>query len=160
MERRTFLKTAVLGASVFGLGRAISAEEKTYPIKVDPKLFDSINRVKDPSNKTPLEKKHAPVITAPAEVKTGQPFPVEVAVGEILHDMGPAHWIEYIELGVGNEPAGRVDFQSKGYLKPKAVFTVVLGQDIAALGKITLVANERCNLHGYWEGSLDVKVIA
>ncbi|MRR36156.1 desulfoferrodoxin, partial [bacterium] len=25
-------------------------------------------------------------------------------------------------------------------------------------GKITLLAFERCNLHGYWEGSLDVTV--
>jgi superoxide reductase len=71
--------------------------------------------------------------------------------------MGPAHWIEYIALGIGNEPAGRIDFQSEGYLKPKAVFTVVLSKDTAS-GKVSLLALQRCNLHGLWEGSLDITV--
>jgi superoxide reductase len=81
-----------------------------------------------------------------------------VSVGEVLHPMGPVHWIEFIELNIGNEPAGRLDFQPKGYLSPKATFTVVLSKDAAPSGKVTLVAHERCNLHGYWEGSLDIMV--
>ncbi|MDI6801306.1 MAG: desulfoferrodoxin family protein [Thermodesulfovibrionales bacterium] len=97
---------------------------------------------------------------APEQVKAGESFTVEVSVGEVLHDMGPAHWIQWIELNIGNEPAGKVDFQPKGYLKAKATFTVVLGQEFVAAGKATLVANERCNLHGYWESHVDVKVVA
>ncbi|MBI5639505.1 MAG: class II SORL domain-containing protein [Nitrospirae bacterium] len=157
MKRRDFLQAAAVGAVALGAAEAI-AGEKYFPSKVDPKLFDAINRVKDPANKTPLEKKHAPVIKAPEVVKAGEPFAVEVSVGEMLHDMGPAHWIEWIELNIGNEPAGRVDFQPKGYLRPRATFLVVLGQEFLAAGKATLVANERCNLHGYWEASLDIKV--
>lgn len=96
------------------------------------------------------------MITAPVTVKAGEPFTVEVSVGEVLHPMGPIHWIEYIELDIGNEPAGRIGFQPKGYLKPKAVFTVILSSDAAAAGKVTLLARQRCNLHGLWEGSLDI----
>jgi superoxide reductase len=118
----------------------------------------SINRVKDPSNKTPLEKSHAPVLKAPDNVKAGEPFTVEVSVGEVIHPMGETHWIEFIELNIGNEPAGRFDFQSKRYLNPKTTFTVVLGKDSAPEGKLTLVVHRRCNLHGYWEGTKDISV--
>ncbi len=160
MDRRAFLRTAATGIAALALMKDDLSAEMYFPSKVDPKLFEGINRVKDQANKTGLEKKHAPVIKAPGEVKAEEPFVVEVSVGEILHDMGQAHWIEYVALNVGNEPAGRVDFQSRGYLKPRASFTVVLGKDLATAGKVTLVAYQRCNLHGYWEGSAEVKVTA
>jgi superoxide reductase len=35
---------------------------------------------------------------------------------------------------------------------------VVLPKDIAPDGKVSLVARQFCNLHGLWEGSLDVTV--
>ncbi|TWJ26441.1 class II SORL domain-containing protein [Geobacter argillaceus] len=158
MDRRSFLQTALTGSVIAGFGSAATAAERYFPLKVDQSLFEGINRVKDPAKKSPLEKKHAPAITAPATVKAGEPFTVEVAVGETLHDMGPAHWIEYVELQVGNEPAGRADFQPKGYLKPKVAFTMVLPKEAAPTGKVTLVATQRCNLHGYWESSLDIAV--
>ena len=159
MNRRTFLKAAAVG--VLSTGATVSAvtAEVFYPVKVDPSLFSSINRVKDPAKKTPLEKKHAPVITAPATVKAGEAFTVEISVGEVLHDMGQNHWIEFVELTVGNEPAGRVEMNNRGYSRPKASFTVVIPKDPAMSGKITLVASERCNLHGYWESTLDVTVV-
>jgi superoxide reductase len=158
MERRDFLKsTAAVVLSMGVASRAFSAD-RSYPVSVNPDLFDNINRVKDPANKTPLERSHAPVINAPAKVKADEPFTVEVSVGENLHTMGPTHWIEFIELNIGNEPAGRVDFQAKGYLKPKAVFTVVLSKEAAPKGKVTLTAYQRCNLHGYWEGAMDIEV--
>ncbi len=158
MDRRSFLRNAAIVSVVAGVGGTAAAAERYFPTTVDQSLFEGINRVKDPGQKTPLEKSHAPVITAPATVKAGEPFAVEVSVGEVLHPMGPAHWIEYIALNIGNEPAGRIDFQPKGYLKPKAVFTVVLSSDAAAAGKITLIARQRSNLHGLWEGSRDIAV--
>ncbi len=160
MERRDFLKAAAVGVVAAGIAGTARAADPYYPVPVDPKLFGTINRVKDPAGKSPLEKSHAPVVSAPQQVKAGEPFSVEVSVGESLHAMGPAHWIGYIELLIGNEPAGRVDFQPKGYLKPKAVFSVVLGPEFASAGKATLVAYQRCNLHGYWQGALDIKVIS
>ena len=158
MERRTFLKSAALGSLAVGVAAEALAVDLFYPVNVDPSLFQAINRAKDPANKTPLEKSHAPFITAPKKVTAGEPFTVEVSVGENLHVMGPTHWIEYIELNIGNEPAGKVDFQPKGYLKPRATFTVVLTKEAAPSGKATLVAHQRCNLHGYWEGSMDIEV--
>jgi superoxide reductase len=149
--------TAVAGAVTAGIARTATATSY-FPTMVDQSLFTGINRVKDPAKKTGLEKSHAPVLTAPATVKAGEPFSVEVSVGEHLHDMGPAHWIEYVELSLGNEPAGRADFQPKGYLKPKVVFTVVVPKEAAPAGKLTLVARQRCNLHGLWEGTLDIAV--
>jgi superoxide reductase len=159
MDRRTFLKTATMGTLVVGLAKGAFALDTNYPVKVDAALFEAINRVKDASNKTPLEKTHAPFLTAPSEVKAGEPFIVEVSVGDKVHSMGPAHWIEYMELNIGNEPAGRIDFQPKGYLQPKATFTVVVTKESAPSGVVTLVAHQRCNLHGYWEGSKNVKVV-
>jgi superoxide reductase len=158
MDRRAFLKSAVIGTMAASVAGKTLAAEQYFPSKVDQSLFENINKVKNPANKTPLEKSHAPVIKAPQTVKAGEPFAVEVSVGEVAHPMGPAHWIEFIELNIGNEPAGRLDFQPKGYLSPKATFAVTLPKESAPSGKITLIAHERCNLHGYWEGSLDITV--
>ncbi len=158
MNRRTFLKSVGIGAVAAGVARQALGAANYYPSNVDQTLFQNINRAKDPANKTPLERSHAPVIKAPATVKAGEPFAVEVSVGEVMHPLGLPHWIEYIELNVGNEPAGRVDFQPKGYLSPKTTFTMVLTKESAPSGKVTLIAHQRCNLHGYWEGTLDISV--
>lgn len=159
MDRRNFLKSATVGTAALGVAVKAFGIEQFYPVNVDKTLFQTINKVKDPANKTALEKSHAPFITAPSKVTSGEQFVVEVSIGENLHTMGPAHWIEFIELNIGNEPAGRVDFQSKGYLKPKATFIVVLTKESAPEGRVTLVAHQRCNLHGYWEGSTDIEVV-
>ncbi|MBU5612311.1 desulfoferrodoxin family protein [Geomonas azotofigens] len=158
MNRRAFLKTTVTGSLVAGFAGTVAAAERYFPDQVDMKLFETINRVKDPAKKTPIERSHAPVITAPASVTAGKPFTVEVSVGEVLHGMVPAHWIGFIELSLGNEPAGRVDLQPRGYLAPKVAFTVVVPKEAAPTGKVTLVAKQHCNLHGLWEGTLDIVV--
>lgn len=158
MDRRTFLKGTVAGSLAAGFAGAAAAAERHFPVKVDQTLFEGINRVKDAARKTALEKGHGPVLVAPPAVKAGETFTVEVAVGESLHPMGPTHWIEFIELYVGNEPAGRAEFQPKGYLKPKVTFNVTLTKESVPEGKVTLVARQHCNLHGMWEGSLDISV--
>jgi len=158
MDRRTFIKTAFVGAAVGSMTAQLAAAEQYFPAKVDQALFNGVNRSKNPAAKTAQEKGHAPVITVPASVKAGEPFIVDVSVGENLHPMGPAHWIEYIELRIGNEPAGRVDFQPRGFLKPKSVFTVVIPKEAAVNGKLTLIARQQCNLHGLWESSFDIAV--
>lgn len=159
MNRRTFLKTATIGSIATGISATVASAERYFPTKVDLSLFTDINRVKDQARKTPLEKSHAPLISAPASVKAGEMFAVEVSVGEILHGMGPSHWIEYIELAIGNEPVGRTDLQPKGYMKPKVTFMVAIPKETAPSGKVTLVAFQRCNLHGLWESSIDISVV-
>lgn len=156
MNRRAFLASTVIGSVAVGISSAASAAERYFPLKVDPTLFESINRVKAPGKKSPLEMSHSPAITAPKSVKAGELFTVEVSVGEKVHDMGSAHWIEYIELALGNEPVGRVEFQPRGFMKPKATFTIALPKEVAPNGVVTLVASQRCNLHGLWESTLDI----
>jgi superoxide reductase len=157
MERRNFLKAAAIGAGTIALGEGFVLGESYFPTKVDENLFKDINRAKDPMNKTDLEKSHSPVITAPQNVKAGEAFDVEVAIGEHLHPMLPQHWIEYVQLDIGNEPAGTVTFDSKGFLKPKAKFSVVLPDELKGK-KISLVATNKCNLHGIWQTSVNVEV--
>jgi superoxide reductase len=158
MDRRMFLKGAVAGSVAVGLTGTALAAELFYPVQVDQTLFGRINRVKDRARKTALEKSHAPVIEAPASVKAGEAFFVEVSVGENLHGMAPEHWIGYIELSVGNEPVGKVDLQSKGYLKPHVVFTMALPKTSAPAGVVTIVARQECNLHGIWEETFNIAV--
>ena len=40
----------------------------------------------------------------------------------------------------------------------RRTFLVTLPKEAAPSGKVTLVAFQRCNLHGYWESSLDIAV--
>jgi superoxide reductase len=159
MDRRTFLKTAAISSIATGITASVASAERFFPVKVDQSLFTDINRVKDPAKKTPLEKTHGPVISAPASVKAGESFAVEISIGENLHAMGPSHWIEYIELAIGNEPVGRADMQARGFMKPRVTFLVALPKDVAPSGKVALVAHHRCNLHGYWESSIDISVV-
>lgn len=158
MNRRTFLTASVIGTVTAGISSAASAVEKYFPLKVDSTLFDSINRIKIPGKKTPLEMSHSPFITVPKSVKSGEIFTVEVSVGEKVHDMGPTHWIEYIELAIGNESVGRVNFQSRGFLKPKATFNIALTKELAPNGLVSLIVYQRCNLHGLWESTVDIEV--
>ena len=153
------MRSITVGTLAAGAVSPVAAAERYFPTKVDEGLFDTINRVKNPSDETLIEKLHGPVIKAPRSVKAGEPFTVEVTIGEVLHPMGPTHWIEYVALDIGNEPAGRIAFQPKGYLSPKTTFLVTLTKESAPSGKVTLVAHERCNIHGYWEGSLDIAVV-
>jgi superoxide reductase len=157
MERRNFLKAVAVGAGSVVSMAGLSVGQEYYPAPVDESLWKGINRVKDPENETVLETLHAPVITAPKKVKAGQVFDVEVAVGKVMHPMGPSHWINHVQLSIGNEPAGTAIFRSHGYLKPKTRFSVVLGDNLKGK-RVSLVATEQCNLHGTWQHYVNVEV--
>ena len=73
MDRRDFLKSAAVSVAAVGIGQSVFAEDRSYPTKVDAKLFEAINRVKDPANKSPLEKSHAPMVTAILQAETYLP---------------------------------------------------------------------------------------
>ena len=157
MNRRELLTTAAAGVAAITFGRRSASAQEHYPAGVDEALFAGINRVKDPANETALEKAHSPVITAPEKVKAGEAFDVEVAVGKAPHPMGPDHWIEYVQLNIGNQPAGTLILRSHGYLAPKGRFSVKLGENLKGK-KISLVVQIRCNLHGIWQNSATVEV--
>jgi superoxide reductase len=157
MDRRQAIKTALMGGAVLLLDRGIVSAKEYYPDKVNKSLFQNINRAKTPGEEKGLEMLHSPVIKAPDRVKAGDVFPVEVDIGRAPHPMGPAHWIEYLQLNIGNEPAGNVIFRSHGYVKAAARFNVLLGEDMKGKS-ISLVVQIKCNLHGIWENHANVKV--
>ncbi len=98
-----------------------------------------------------------PVITAPQKVKAGEVFNVKVIVGKELHPMGPTHWIEYLQLSIGNEPAGTIMYRSHGYMKPENTFSVVIGDDMKGKN-LSLVATIECNRHGIWQNYYNITV--
>jgi superoxide reductase len=157
MDRRDFLKTTAAGAGSVILAGGIAFAQEHFPVQVDEKLWQGINRVQNPENETALEKLHVPVITAPEKVKAGEIFNVKVSIGKNLHVMTPAHWIEYLQLSIGNEPAGTIMYNSHGYMKPENTFSIVLGDDMK--GKtLSIVATIKCNLHGIWQHYVNITV--
>lgn len=147
--RRDFMRTAALATGGLVLVGAEAARAFTGNAAVDAQLFQDINRAKDPAHKQGLEKLHAPVIELPATIKKGEAFAVNVAIGETLHPMGPAHYIDWVEILAGNEPAGRLDFR-EAFSQPKATFFITLDKPV------TLVARIYCNLHGLWQSEQEV----
>ena len=101
--------------------------------------------------------KHVPVVVVPVEVKKGEPFEVEVSVGkEIKHPNTMEHHIEWIDLyvKVENKPIvhlGRFEFEP--------VFTdPIIKTQIKLEQNAKLIVVSYCNLHGLWEGSIEVEV--
>jgi len=108
-----------------------------------------LNKPKDWENLTVMDKKHVPSVTAPATVKSGETFEVQLKVGGIEgveHPNQLAHYINWIELYAGERYIGKIEFApvvSNGY---KAKLSVTLEKSA------TLRARAFCNLHGLWEG--------
>jgi len=148
MDRRGFMRAAGVALAVCTVPASL-AQARTFDANVDSKLFETINRVADPENMTGTELHHAPVLSVQGKVVAGEPFMVEVSVGRELHAVSVAHRITELTLLAGNEPIGTLSFMST-YAQPRASFLV------SADRPVTLVAQARCNLHGVWEGSLEV----
>ena len=124
-------------------------------VKCEDNLFCGVNGVKDPENMTDLEKKHLPVITAPASVKKDACFEVTVEVGKLLaHPNEAGHFIQFVELYVDDTYLARMDFTAKTTC-PTMKVCVALDH---AHGKLR--AFERCNLHGTWVGEVPIEVTA
>ena len=157
MERRNFLRAAAVGAGSLVWIKGLGFAQEHFPVPVDENLWKGINRLQNPQNETIMEKLHVPVITAPEKVKAGEAFDVTIMVGKEPHPMGPTHWIEYVQLGIGNEPAGTLILRSHGYLKPQTKFAVVLDENLKGKS-ISLVATLKCNLHGLWQHYVNVEV--
>ncbi len=109
-----------------------------------------INKSKDPKNLTAMDRKHLPLILeAPDTIEKGTPFTVRVKVGGIdgvEHPNLQGHWVNWIELYVGDVPVAKAVFApvfSDGY---EVTFKLSLEESA------TLKLREYCNLHGVWEG--------
>jgi len=157
MKRRDVLKAAAAGVLAVTVGNRMAFAKEFYPTPVDEDLFKGINREVE-GKETVLSKKHVPVIKAPEKVEAGEIFPVDVTIGKTLHPMGPSHWIETVQINIGNEPAGLLSLQSQGFMKPVVRFHLMLDESLK--GKtVSLVVQDKCNLHGIWEAYVNVAVV-
>jgi len=117
------------------------------------KLFTGVNRPVDPENRTDLEKKHVPVITAPESAKAGECFEVTVEVGRLLaHPNEHGHFIQFVELYADDVYLGRADFTAVTTC-PTIKFCVALPGPIKELR-----AYGYCNLHGVWASAVPIVV--
>ena len=120
----------------------------------DKAIFCKVNRIEPGTEPSELAKKHTPVIEIPNTLKAKQFFNVKIKVGHIDHPNENDHFIQWIELYIGNIYLGRFDFVPV-MTKPEITIPVVLSH--AGL-ESSLRAISRCNMHGVWEGSIEVKV--
>jgi superoxide reductase len=146
LDRRNFLKKTLLGAASVAVLHDLS---KSALAQAD--LFSQINRVKDTQNMSLLEEKHSPVITAPKNIKAGEPFEVQIEIGRVAHPMERAHYINWLQLFADEIPIATVSFQPV-VSRPEATLTVILEK------ATTLRVLESCNLHGVWESRLDISI--
>ena len=113
--------------------------------------------------------KHVPSIDAPASVKAGEVFKVDLCVGkEIAHPNTANHYIKWIKLffvqdgGKFAVELATLNFDAHGESMtetPGPAFTnpcASVGVKLSASG--TLIAQSYCNLHGLWESSAAVTV--
>jgi superoxide reductase len=119
-------------------------------------LFCGTNQPKDTTNLSDMEKKHIPVIQAPDEVKAGEPFQATIKVGEIPHVSEEAHHIQWIDVYFGQNFYTRVEL-TPVFTRPEVTVTLVRhGKGTHRVG--TMRVTERCNIHGLWEASKEIKV--
>lgn len=106
----------------------------------------------DPSEMSTLEKKHAVIIEAPDSVEKNEPFEVEVKVGEYKeHPNEPGHFIEWLELYSGETFLTRMELSpARSHYLMKATVKLDHGHPLIAWAK--------CNLHGLWRGTKEIKV--
>lgn len=116
--------------------------------------------------------KHVPVIVAPATVKAGEKFVVEVSIGkEIAHPNTTEHHIRSILLCFKPE-TGKFAYEVASFEfnahsesgdgpNKGPVMTEPVGQAVLKItGSGTLLALGYCNIHGLWESSQEIKVVA
>ncbi|KWT79627.1 class II SORL domain-containing protein [Candidatus Magnetominusculus xianensis] len=117
-------------------------------------LFCGMNKPAEPGNLTETEKKHMPVIDCPDTVKAGEPFKVNIKVGEIPHVMQEAHSVQWIEVFSGENFKVRIDLTPVTTLPDVTVTLVKSGKHRTS----TIRVVERCNLHGQWEAVKQITI--
>ena len=127
------------------------AEECEYTC--DDDILCGVNVPKDALHLTELEEKHLPVITAPDTVNRNQSFEVTIEMGKHRkHPNEASHFIEWIELYSGDTFLARTTLAGT-LSEPRITLPVKLTH---AHG--SLKAWGKCNIHGLWEGTKDLKV--
>ncbi|MBE0429005.1 MAG: class II SORL domain-containing protein [Thermoleophilia bacterium] len=111
----------------------------------------TINTAKDIANMNELEKKHVPMIHIGGTPEQGKYFEVTVWLGEDMpHPMEMEHHIEFIDLYLDDMFITRCDLAWQNSY-PKCSFNIKLDRPG------NLRAFERCNVHGDWTYSTEIR---
>ncbi len=142
MNRREFIKGAVLTAALVSSGRAFASYEGDEESGGGPLL--KLQNREDPSVG---EQKHVPAIDSTSQVTEGEWFNVEVKVGFMKeHPSKPDHWITFIKLIANGDCIAKAEYPVGGASASSAKFKVRVE------GTTRLQAIAHCNLHGSWIG--------
>lgn len=116
--------------------------------------------------------KHAPVIECPDSVSPGNLFEVKLSIGkEIAHPNTTEHHIRWIRLyflpsgAKAAFEAASIEFSCHGESAEGAdqgpIHTAHQGSVFLKLNKSgTIFASSYCNIHGLWENSKEISVLA
>ncbi|MDP2183452.1 MAG: desulfoferrodoxin family protein [Actinomycetota bacterium] len=113
----------------------------------DAPILGAVNHVTDLDVVTDFERKHTPYLEAES-VEGGMRITVKVGY-YAPHPNGPDHFINWIELVVGDATIARFDL-SPVATQPDASIVVTVDPGT------TIRAVEHCNLHGLWVAEIAV----
>lgn len=114
--------------------------------------FQTINKPKDWSRLTEVERSHVPMIQMPEYFIAGQPVNVTISVGQLWpYPNEPQHHIQWLELYANDVFLMRVEL-TPVLTQPQVTIPLWLEKP----GTIRAVA--RCNLHGDWESTWQVEM--
>lgn len=103
---------------------------------VESEACDASINVLKPQTEGDKAPKHVPIITVDGSKVT-------ITVGEVQHPMDDDHFIQFIELIVGDETYIK-------HFKPGDIPKVTFNVDVDLLATNEPIAKEFCNLHGLW----------
>lgn len=148
MNRRNFIKGALLTTATLASGKALAGKYGSKSIK-------GLNRLTNREDPSVGEKKHVPGIESPDKVYQGNWFNVKVNVGFMMeHPSTSGHWITMIKLLVDGKEIVKTNFNVGGVSTPAATFRIRLDKTSS------IEAIENCNLHGTWVSNpVEIKVI-
>jgi len=139
MNRREFIKGAVLTAALVSSGRAFASEGSEESGGAD------LKKLQNRENPSVGEQKHVPTIDSTSQVTEGEWFDVEVKVGFMKeHPSKPDHWITFIKLMANGDHIAKAEYPVGGASASSAKFRIKVE------GKTRLQAIAHCNLHSSW----------
>jgi superoxide reductase len=138
MNRRSFIKGALLTAGVLASGNSLAGESAKTKDK-------ELLRLKNKENPSVLEQKHVPGLELPERAAPDEWIDVKVNVGFMKeHPSTPEHWITKIKLLADGNTIAKTSYKTGGVSPSSATFRIRLKKTS------TLEAVEHCNLHGTW----------
>ncbi len=112
-SRRSLLIGSLAAGAIPAMGPGMPAAQAAE--KQSLGLFEGINRFKNPSAMTVIEKLHVPYFTGPSTAKKGESVALAVSIGVEVHPMTMNHWIERFRVfDIKHMPIADVTFARVG----------------------------------------------